>query len=1426
MKANIFLIVLIVISIYCAAQEQSTEPQKETYELESLSPQDLEDLSTLPVLKLPSTHKNKSLPAAVDNRTQIYFPPMFQQAGFSCGQVASVAYGFTYEICRLRNLDASNLDNNYPTHFPWNWENGGEGYSGVSYYHTLELLRLVGCPTTNEYGGSYSAGGASRWMDGYDSYYAAMHNRIFGASQIKCDTEEGILTLKHWIDNHLEDSDVGGIGFFYSQYHYPSNTLPAETPHEGERVIPSWGASPSHAMAIIGYDDNICWDYNGDGQYTNNIDLNGDGIIDVRDWEKGAFLMVNNYSNPYYAWMMYKSLADPTSQGGIWNNAVHVCHAKESHDVLLTYKVDMYYTKRGRIKILAGMSTDMEATNPDYYMEFPIINYQGGERGLEGTYDELGNQLEFGLDVTPLLDLLPENTPARFFFQVIEDDDDNLGTGHINSFSLLDYTGETVSEIEYQYNNIDINNNDLTSIYIDYNPNYDNVNITTNVLPVAETYNDYSYQMEAEGGISPYRWEFDIDYNIIESSGTFPNDITTPISSGSTINLPFDFPFYGETYNKFLVSNSGYIDFSFEPYNLPYMHKLITAFMHRKCITPFYQNMGASVYSNISEESVKIRWLSNNHVETAVVLHSNGDIEIYYRNINLAYDEVFVSGISNGNQINFDIFPFSCSPNIPENTKLILQTNTLPEEFNLSENGLLTGHPTSELLAYNLNFKVYDNSNLIDRKTIPISTNGLIVSTELHTTNNDSLEWGENAWFEITLRNATNEIMTNLELQLFCNNPDISITNGILNGINLQAQEEITFQNAFEFESLYNFENEESIPFVIEASCDQSNWTINFEEIIYTAILENIDQYVDDNDNFRLDIDETADVHFIILNSGGSNIEDVEFSISTNDPFITLNTTYHEQEIINHDQSKPAIFNITSSPETPPGYIAEILMQISASNNYSESLILRISIGEIIEDWESGTTDTFSWEFTGEQNWYIVSDTVYEGQYSLKSGNITHNQTSELSIALEVLQTGEISFVRKVSCEDGSADNWDYLSFSIDGTELMRWDGQIDWQEFSFPVSAGNHIFKWIYHKDVSVSSFNDCAWIDNIVFPPVYDSPKILTLSVDTIVKYMNIDEIDIDTIFVTNSGGGILNYSFEVLNVLPSEDNQNKSLIGSYVTCNQETFTQGNTVNWVFTVFNGSTDAEWIKQIYMSFPFGVTVTEASNFIDQNNDTLYVSETTGNGVIISWFNETESGWGIIQGNESATCSVEAIIDDNFDGDIEIGYQLHGDIYGSEPHMVNGIISLTNLGPPIDWFQVEPEQGNVIIGETDTIFVTFNTNGMNPGTYECLLRVYSDIDTVDVPVTLHVDWDVNITDNKLISNVYPNPSSNVFFLETEIGTESDLIIYDILGQIVWKDKHFGGKMELKAIENMQNGTYMLEVKTDDYTRIHKLILNK
>jgi hypothetical protein len=140
-----------------------------------------------------------------------------------------------------------------------------------------------------------------------------------------------------------------------------------------------------------------------------------------------------------------------------------------------------------------------------------------------------------------------------------------------------------------------------------------------------------------------------------------------------------------------------------------------------------------------------------------------------------------------------------------------------------------------------------------------------------------------------------------------------------------------------------------------------------------------------------------------------------------------------------------------------------------------------------IEDFEAGVFSDFGWEFSGNDNWQTDNSEVFEGDYSGRSGSISDSEQSAVSITLDVVESGQISFYKKVSCESTgsvSGNYYDYLSFSIDGNEMDKWAGEIDWSLEAFPVSAGSHSFEWLFIKDHAVTSGSDAAWIDFVVFP------------------------------------------------------------------------------------------------------------------------------------------------------------------------------------------------------------------------------------------------------------------------------------------------------------------------------------------------------
>lgn len=116
-------------------------------------------------------------------------------------------------------------------------------------------------------------------------------------------------------------------------------------------------------------------------------------------------------------------------------------------------------------------------------------------------------------------------------------------------------------------------------------------------------------------------------------------------------------------------------------------------------------------------------------------------------------------------------------------------------------------------------------------------------------------------------------------------------------------------------------------------------------------------------------------------------------------------------------------------------------------------------------------------EFTSGGDFYWSVDTVnhYNGSSSVKSGIISDSKTSWLQTT--VFGPVNISFFWKVSSEQ----NFDFLTFYIDGIEQDSISGEIDWQKKTYSLPSGLHILKWEYAKDSSVSVGSDCGWVDYI---------------------------------------------------------------------------------------------------------------------------------------------------------------------------------------------------------------------------------------------------------------------------------------------------------------------------------------------------------
>ncbi|NTW21616.1 MAG: hypothetical protein HGA42_19515, partial [Nostocales cyanobacterium W4_Combined_metabat2_030] len=97
--------------------------------------------------------------------------------------------------------------------------------------------------------------------------------------------------------------------------------------------------------------------------------------------------------------------------------------------------------------------------------------------------------------------------------------------------------------------------------------------------------------------------------------------------------------------------------------------------------------------------------------------------------------------------------------------------------------------------------------------------------------------------------------------------------------------------------------------------------------------------------------------------------------------------------------------------------------------------------------------------------WQLATDSSFDAPNSLKSGPVLDNQRADIETTVTTGE-GTMSFARRVSSEPG----FDFLRFYVDGVQVAWWSGDVAWEVVGFSVSAGSHVFRWSYQKDVTMS--------------------------------------------------------------------------------------------------------------------------------------------------------------------------------------------------------------------------------------------------------------------------------------------------------------------------------------------------------------------
>lgn len=404
-------------------------------------------------------------PDHINNALSMYFPPIFNQSGGSCGSAQAIGYMFTHEMNSWRNKDASFEENQYPSHFTWLFTKTGvpkidemvhNGIPNVTTYGGRTYSRVFGyqTPDSKDFG----------WMQGYDKWYSAMFNRskeFFYGPRISREDDEAREQLKQWLWNRwgtegYNDGGVAGFGMASGGYwgKIPSTPTNDALGVTNMSCVKAWGHTYDHGMTICGYDDRI------------EFDLDSNGVIGEKDKDEvGAWIICNSWGdweNHGFIYCPYKNsyarLIGEKTPDMQWATELYV--HRQDFVPMRTIKLLMDYSHRWELSLSAGISADTSATKPDATTDFVHFTAatcydENGEspevpmlgRWADGVHRE---PMEFGYDLTDLNSRFDGSKPLKYFFYA-KTRVGAKGSGHLYKASILNYELDRENPIEVPF---------------------------------------------------------------------------------------------------------------------------------------------------------------------------------------------------------------------------------------------------------------------------------------------------------------------------------------------------------------------------------------------------------------------------------------------------------------------------------------------------------------------------------------------------------------------------------------------------------------------------------------------------------------------------------------------------------------------------------------------------------------------------------------------------------------------------------------------------------------------------------------------------------------------------------------------------------------------------------------------------------------
>ena len=348
--------------------------------------------------------------------------------------------------------------------------------------------------------------------------------------------------------------------------------------------------------------------------------------------------------------------------------------------------------------------------------------------------------------------------------------------------------------------------------------------------------------------------------------------------------------------------------------------------------------------------------------------------------------------------------------------------------------------------------------------------------------NHGELNFGRSVSMDVTFKNAGTAAANNVSATLSTDSEYITFDKATIGLGVIEAAESINVTDAFDFNIANNIPDDTYVDFVMTCTDGTDVWKHNvmfrataprlkIKELSYEEMIGNMDGMLDPGETVKILINGKNEGHFIADNPYLHGTASSEYIT-----FLTNDVSFDETDI---GEEFSGELQLHVSEDIPDGTMVNVV--VSAINGeQSENGIIRLVIGTVKEDFETGDFSKFNWGHSGSAEWFVTDTVAHAGTYSAQCGNIGPNQISSLILDIYNNNPGVLSFYFKTS----TLETMDYLILLIDGRTIDYWSGMNNWTYAYFDITAGQHRIIWCYDTASHGGTDGNVCWVDDIVFP------------------------------------------------------------------------------------------------------------------------------------------------------------------------------------------------------------------------------------------------------------------------------------------------------------------------------------------------------